>query len=868
MTSFTGLTRRRSTTPLVAIVDRLCRYTITFGGIGTIVAVLGVCLFLLWVALPLMGGGSVTAASTAPRASERPVVAAAEDDYRRAAWTLHDDGTAIAFATADGKELSRQVAFDPQQVSRITAHGDQVLLGGRDGSVQLLRIEFSSDVIDSSDAPAALTATTGPRVPGTVAIVDGVLYEFTQEGQWRRQQLRVSHDAPVQLGSAAVLQLDAANTARGELLTALTADGVLHFKARTTRENLLTGEQIVTLRGASVPVQDLVPGFGAAAQPDLPDRLLLAGAGSSVYLIWNDGRLLRLDTRDIDAPRFTESVQLVPQGRRVSAVAFAIGRSTLLVGDDRGTVAAWFWIKPKDAQTADGQVLVQARTFAHAGSNGSEVVALHASTRSRLFVAAHKDGRAEVLHGTSGRLVAKAQVPADDALQQLLLTPKEDGMLAIGARRIHRWDLQPGHPEVTLASAFTPVWYEGDEAPTHTWQSTSGSDDFEPKLGLWVLVFGTLKATFYCLLFGVPLALLAAIYTSEFLHSRRKARIKPLIELMASLPSVVLGFLAALVFAPVVETHLMALLTMTLTVPLLLLLGAQLWQLVPAAHRQLADRWRIPAALLVVPLGIGLALLLAPLLQTVLFGGDIHHWLAVATQNDALREQGASAFGGWFFALLPLAATASAFGITWFGARLPFMPDSSLGRFAIGTGLALLLTTLLGSLLTVSGFDLRGNLMGTFDQRNSLVVGFVMGFAVIPIIYTIAEDALSAVPEHLRAASLGAGATPWQTAVRIILPTAMSGVFSAVMVGLGRAVGETMIVLMAAGNTPLLEMNVFNGFRTLSANIATELPEAVRDSTHYRTLYLAALCLFVMTFVLNTVAEVVRQRFRKRAFQL
>jgi len=127
---------------------------------------------------------------------------------------------------------------------------------------------------------------------------------------------------------------------------------------------------------------------------------------------------------------------------------------------------------------------------------------------------------------------------------------------------------------------------------------------------------------------------------------------------------------------------------------------------------------------------------------------------------------------------------------------------------------------------------------------------------------------LSAVPDHLRAASLGSGATQWQTAVRIVLPTAMSGLFSAVMIGLGRAVGETMIVLMAAGNTPLLEMNIFNGFRTLSANIAVELPEAVRDSTHYRTLFLAALILFAMTFIVNTIAEVVRLRFRRRSAQI
>ena len=102
----------------------------------------------------------------------------------------------------------------------------------------------------------------------------------------------------------------------------------------------------------------------------------------------------------------------------------------------------------------------------------------------------------------------------------------------------------------------------------------------------------------------------------------------------------------------------------------------------------------------------------------------------------------------------------------------------------------------------------------------------------------------------------------------MIIPTAMSGLFSAVMVGLGRAVGETMIVLMAAGNTPVKDPNIFNGFRTLAANLAVELPEAPKESTLYRTLFLAAVCLFIFTFVLNTVAEVIRQRFRKRAFQL
>ncbi|MCP4658118.1 MAG: ABC transporter permease subunit, partial [bacterium] len=191
-----------------------------------------------------------------------------------------------------------------------------------------------------------------------------------------------------------------------------------------------------------------------------------------------------------------------------------------------------------------------------------------------------------------------------------------------------------------------------------------------------------------------------------------------------------------------------------------------------------------------------------------------------------------------------------------------------LGKFVVAVVSTIALAYLISLVLHSLGWDPRGSYVDTFVQRNALVVGIVMGFAVIPIIYTLSEDALSAVPEHLRSASLGAGATPWQTAVRIIIPTAMSGLFSALMVGLGRAVGETMIVLMAAGNTPVLEWNIFEGFRTLSANIAVELPEAVQGSTHYRTLFLAALVLFLMTFIVNTVAETIRLRFRKRAYQL
>jgi len=151
-----------------------------------------------------------------------------------------------------------------------------------------------------------------------------------------------------------------------------------------------------------------------------------------------------------------------------------------------------------------------------------------------------------------------------------------------------------------------------------------------------------------------------------------------------------------------------------------------------------------------------------------------------------------------------------------------------------------------------------------YDQRNALVIAFAMGMAVIPTIFSISEDALSNVPRHLIAGSLALGATSWQTLTKLVIGWASAGLFSALLIGLGRVVGETMIVLMATGNTPLLDLNLLNGFRTLSANIAIEMPESEVGGTHYRILFLSALVLFVMTFALNSAAEIVRQRFRAR----
>jgi ABC-type uncharacterized transport system permease subunit len=499
-----------------------------------------------------------------------------------------------------------------------------------------------------------------------------------------------------------------------------------------------------------------------------------------------------------------------------------------------------------------------------------------------------------------------------------------------------------------VSSLFGKVWYEGDDAPKFTYQASTGEDTAETKYSKVPLIFGTIKATLYAMLFAVPIAILAAIYTSEFLHPRVKNVIKPVIEMMASLPSVVLGFLAAIVIAPLFRDYLPGVLMAFFILPISVLLAAYLWQILPIRITTRLSSYQHLAMIVVICLAAGAAGIgLGRVAERVLFAPTTDEQLVLAgSVTPVPREQWPEsvrdkrAFDGQ--ALRPyraeglyygdassgggvvrpagsvtdpaIAATIKAseldradirkwldgtVGLAWPGwllvltgpglivasllrGRLVDRYVQSLAFARVGTSAAVLelvkfiLTVVTGlglaalgaGLLSGIGLDARDSVLGSYTQRNTLVVGIVMGFAVIPIIYTISEDALSAVPGQLRSASLGCGATRWQTATQVVLPIALSGIFSAVMIGLGRAAGETMIVLMATGNTPDMTLNLFAGFRTLAANIAVEMPEAAKDSTHYYVLFLGALCLFALTFVVNTVAELVRIRVRRRSASL
>jgi phosphate transport system permease protein len=533
--------------------------------------------------------------------------------------------------------------------------------------------------------------------------------------------------------------------------------------------------------------------FGVAQRRELRTELPLHHGGTAtaavvgedgrrVYVATSNGYVYYWDLVDADSPLLVDAADVTEERNLpVTVLAFLLGDQSLIVGDGVGRVSVWFPVR--DAGRDSGWRLQQVHVFTpHRGA----VNAVAASPRDKGFLTADDTGQVLLRHATTAQtLLELPGLPGP--VQALAFSPKADGGLAIGADgTIVNWDISNPHPETTWQALFGKIWYEGYEAPAYVWQSTGGTDDFEPKLSLVPLLFGTMKGTLYALLFAVPIAVLGALYTSQFSHPALRNLIKPTVEIMAALPSVVLGFLAGLWLAPAIEGVVPGVLAMILFVPALLLVFGALWHRVPLGVRS----WVRPGmeVVVVVPLvmaGVQLCLWASPFLEQIFFGGDFRLWLG-----------------------------------TQLGMR--------------------------------------------FDQRNALVVGFAMGFAVIPIIFTISEDALSNVPQRLSSASLALGATPWQTALRVVLPTASAGIFSAIMIGFGRAVGETMIVLMATGNTPVLDWSIFTGMRTLSANIAVEIPEAPHGGSLYRVLFLAALLLFVVTFIVNTVAEIVRLRLRQR----
>ncbi|RME34986.1 MAG: ABC transporter permease subunit, partial [Gammaproteobacteria bacterium] len=553
----------------------------------------------------------------------------------------------------------------------------------------------------------------------------------------------------------------------GTTLAAVTADGRVLLAGFQRGESLLGEEGELEQTVSELAVTGRVTHLAL----DVDQREL--------YLVTDDGHLHYYDVQDKEAPRLLDVVTVAPAGGQVTALEFLAGGISVLVGDSTGRIEQWFPVR----DASNNYHLAHVRGFR---LGQAPITAIAPEFYRKGFLAADAAGVVGIFHTTAGRTLLWRQA-ADGPITLAAMLPHADGALLVdGSESLQRWSIHNEHPEVSWRSLWGKVWYESRQQPEWIWQSSSASNDFEPKFSLTPLAFGTLKATFYAMLFAIPLGVLGALFAGYFMHPAMRKVVKPTVEVMAALPTVILGFLAGLWLAPLVEHNLPGIFLILLLTPLSLVAAGWGWDALPEGLRR-----RVPegleAALLipVVVLTIWLSMVLGHPLEDLLFDGNMPAWIT-----------------------------------------------SELGI--------------------------------DFDQRNSLVVGIAMGFAVIPTIFSISEDGVHSVPRHLVHGSLALGATPWQTLWRVVLPTASPAIFSALMIGLGRAVGETMIVLMATGNTPVVDFNIFTGFRALSANIAVEMPETEVHSTHYRVLFLAALVLFLATFLVNTAGEIVRQRLRRR----
>jgi len=728
------------------LIDVAARWAVTAGGLTIIASILGILVFILIEVAPLLRGARVEPVRSVPFGAAEPA-AIVSDAYRTHVAALTPDGIVRIVRVEDGANvldlsLSDSLRRSPETPAGFPSPAFTALRGEPGG-------------------PLLTASTTDGRV---VALA--VDWDVTYVGQDRRVAPRLSDPVLFDVDPerrplgvfAARIGPDGAGTVAAQL-----DDGRLAVARREVEENLFTGEQTETRR---VHLAEAPPPLSALVLD--ADQTTLYGGTAAGELVW-----WRLEDGRPSAPRVVAS-----RGAGVTALSLLLGSRALVVGREDGTLEIWFLVRQPD-ETFE---LARIRSFpAHPGP----VRRISPSMRNRGFLALDDSGTLGLYYSTSERVLWRGETPLPGATA-IFYAPKADGAYIAGAGRLVEIAIDNPHPEISFRALFGKVWYEGYSAAAYVWQSTGINDAFESKLSLTPLMVGTLKGTLYSLFLAVPLGVLGAMYTSQFMHGSLTRYVKPSVEIMAALPSVVLGFLAGLWLAPRVERVLPALLLMLFALPAAVVGADRLWRALPRSFRgRFAAGSEALVYAAVLALAVWLCLALNGTLESALFGGNVQEWLF---QTTGLR----------------------------------------------------------------------------YDQRNAVVVGLAMGFAVIPIIFSIAEDAFSNVPRDLVSGSLALGATRWQTVTRVVLPSASPGVFSAIMIGFGRAVGETMIVLMATGNTPVLDWNPFNGFRTLSANIAVEIPEAPQGATLYRTLFLAALILFVFTFVINTAAELVRQRLRKR----
>ncbi len=727
--------------------DIATQYTIGFGGVSVIIAIVLIFFYLLYVVLPLFLPGSIERVShyAVPGDKQSRTLLLAMEEQNEIAVRFSDDGQATFFETDTGKIISdHTLAITPQTAitSFAVATPDTRLLAYGQANGEMLVVKHHYRVSYTADTQRIITPLIQYPLGDEPFVIDNI--------------------------SEALSLLAFQDGEEQALAAALTEDGRLILATLLKQSSFLDDEITIELETTTIE-----------SAPQGITHLLIDKDQRILYVADEQGQISTYDISESTEPALVNRISVVGHNETITNLRFLTGDISLLIADSSGTISQWFPVRDENGVG----VLTKIRDFQIDSDNIQEITPEYFR---KGFITAYDNGEIAIFHTTAQRTILSERI-SDTPLTQMAISPRASALLAQDNEgEIHFFTINNEHPEVSWSSLWGKVWYESYEEPQYVWQSSSSSNDFEPKFSLTPIAFGTLKAAFYAMLFAIPLAIFGAIYTAYFMTPKMRSAVKPTIEIMEALPTVILGFLAGLWLAPIMEAYLPSVFLLLIFLPLSVLLFAFGWHHLPKDLRsRVPDGWQ---ALILIPVIIfagWLAFALNTPMEVLFFNGDMRHWL-----------------------------------------------DHEMGI--------------------------------DFDQRNAMVVGIAMGFAVIPTIFSITEDAVFGVPRHLTNGSLALGATQWQTLVFVVLLTASPGIFSAVMIGFGRAVGETMIVLMATGNTPVMDWNIFQGMRTLSANISVEMPESEVHSSHYRILFLAALVLFTFTFFFNTIAEVVRQRLRKK----
>lgn len=732
--------------------DHFARYAVGTFGVGVIIALGLIFVYLFSEVLPMLRPASMEVVEVfeAPGGGEGETLYTTIDRHREVALRYTSNRRVVFFEPRTGAVISTESLPVPEG-ARVTTFSsaeprtELVALGLDDGRALLLQHEYNESFVD-----------------GGRQFAPDVAYPVMQDGS---PLVEIDGDG------RAVTVLGVQRSRRGISVAAALADRSLRLVQFEETTSFMTGE--VTVRRRAYALPELPAGATAT-------RLLLDITMRNMIVGDDQGRLHYYDISEPSAAERVDSIRVVEgSGPRVTALEYLLGTVSIIVGGSDGSVKQYMLVRDEDN--------INRLTFVRDyQSHDAAVTTIAPEYIRKGFATAAEDGSVKLHYSTSARTLTSVDV-SDRGVPVIGFGARANALMVVDENeRFHYLDVNNPHPEVSFKALWGRIWYEGRSQPEYVWQSSSATDEFEPKFSLMPLTLGTLKAAFYAMLFAMPLAVLGAIYSAYFMSPRLRGLVKPSIEVMEALPTVILGFLAGLWLAPFLESNLPSVFAILILMPVFMVLTAYVWStlLGPWVRARVPAGWEAAILIPVVLLTGWLCIAISPFIEILFFDGDMRQWLT--------------------------------------------------------------------------------NVGITYDQRNAMVVGIAMGFAVIPTIYSITEDAVFNVPKHLTQGSLALGATPWQTVTKVVLLTASPGIFSAVMIGFGRAVGETMIVLMATGNSPIMNFNIFEGMRTLSANIAVEMPEAAVGGTHYRILFLAALVLFIFTFVLNTAAEVVRDRLRKR----